>query len=223
MAALDSVFDPELDESIVALRFVHSCTVSPDGDVDVRLRLPTPQCAPNFAYLMVADAHRAVREVPGVRHVDVALEDHYTEREINASVAAGNGFEGAFPGESSGELEALRSLFQRKALVARQSRIFERMFAHDEAAPARLRLAELPPEDADVQRCWALRRALGLATGPDSPAFVRPDGSAISAEDVPRWRRAGRLINTSLESNGGFCRSLLAVRHGRHEAGAVVA
>lgn len=223
LAALDHVYDPELDESIVALRFVHSCSVSPDGDVDVRLRLPTPQCAPNFAFLMVADAQRAVRAVPGVRHAHVALEDHYTEREINGAIAGGNGFEGAFPGESTGDLEALRVLFQRKALVARQSRVFERLFAEDEAASAGLRLSELPPEDRDVQRCWELRRALGLENGPDSPAFVRPDGSPLSAQEIPRWRRAGRLINTSLESNGGFCRSLLAVRHGRDEAGAVVA
>ncbi len=223
LAALDGVYDPELDESIVALRFVHACTVSPDGDVDVRLRLPTPQCAPNFAFLMVADAERAIRGVPGVRQVRVALEDHYTEREINGAVADGSGFAGAFPGETAGDLEALRSLFQRKALAARQSRVYERLFGPDESVAPRLRLSELPPEDPDVERCWELRRALGLDTGPDSPAFLRPDGSRLTAQDVPRWRRAGQLINTSLESNGGFCRSLLAVRHGRDEAGAVVA
>ena len=54
--ALGAVFDPELDEPITSLRFVTSCDVTADGDVDVRLRLPTPQCAPNFAYLMAADA-----------------------------------------------------------------------------------------------------------------------------------------------------------------------
>ena len=64
--ALGAVYDPELDEPITALEFVSSCDVSADGDVDVRLRLPTPQCAPNFAYLMAADARDAVRRLPEV-------------------------------------------------------------------------------------------------------------------------------------------------------------
>ena len=76
--ALGTVFDPELDEPITSLRFVTSCDVSADGDVDVRLRLPTPQCAPNFAFLMAADARDAVRRLPEVGEVTVVLEDHYT-------------------------------------------------------------------------------------------------------------------------------------------------
>ena len=48
------------------------------GTSRVRLRLPTPQCAPNFAYLMAADARAAVRRLPEVREVTVVLEDHYT-------------------------------------------------------------------------------------------------------------------------------------------------
>ncbi len=93
------------------------------GDVSVRLRLPTPQCAPNFAFLMAADASAAVWAVPGVQSVDVVLEDHYTGAEINATVNAGGAFSDAFPGETRGELDALRALFQRKALLARQSRL----------------------------------------------------------------------------------------------------
>src|ERR1700729_956068 len=81
--ALATVYDPELDEPITSLRFITSCDVTADGDVEVLLRLPTPQCAPNFAFLMAADARRAVRAVPGVRAVGVALEDHYTGDEIN--------------------------------------------------------------------------------------------------------------------------------------------
>ena len=50
--ALGTVYDPELDEPITSLEFVSSCDVSAAGDVAIRLRLPTPQCAPNFAYLL---------------------------------------------------------------------------------------------------------------------------------------------------------------------------
>ena len=60
LAALDTVRDPELDEPVTALGFVASCTVSADGDAEVQLRLPTYFCAPNFAFLMVADAYDAV-------------------------------------------------------------------------------------------------------------------------------------------------------------------
>ncbi len=128
--ALSQVYDPELDEPITRLGFVSSCEVSDDGDVEVVLRLPTPQCAPNFAFLMAADARRAARAVPGVRGVTVALEDHYTGDEINGALSRGQGFTGAFPGETDDDdLEALRELFTRKALIARQARVCERMLS----------------------------------------------------------------------------------------------
>ena len=60
--ALSGVRDPELDEPITDLAFVSGLEL--DGDrVSVRLRLPTYFCAPNFAYLMVADAREAVLSV----------------------------------------------------------------------------------------------------------------------------------------------------------------
>ena len=56
------------------------------------------------------------------------LEDHYTGDEINAAVGPRRGFADAFPGETEGELDALRELFHRKALVARQSRLCEELW-----------------------------------------------------------------------------------------------
>ena len=75
--ALGTVLDPELDEPITALDFVASCTVSGDGVASVHLRLPTFFCAPNFSFLMVADAHDAVSAVEGVTRADVVLDDHH--------------------------------------------------------------------------------------------------------------------------------------------------
>ena len=95
--ALSEVYDPELDEPITRLRFVTSCDVTENGDVDVLLRLPTPQCAPNFAFLMGADARRAARAVPGVRDVVVRFEDHYTGEEINLALRDGPASPGRFP------------------------------------------------------------------------------------------------------------------------------
>jgi metal-sulfur cluster biosynthetic enzyme len=201
LAALRTVYDPELDEPITELGFVGSCVVA-GGEVAVRLRLPTPQCAPNFAFLMAADARAAVLGVPGVRSVSVVLEDHYTGAEINAAVAGGAGFGDAFPGETEGSLDALRALFQRKALLARQSRLL--------GSGAR-RLGELRGPDAE--RARALRRALGIDASDDAPAFVTGDGTPVSADDL-RFRRMASLTALSLEANGGLCRDLLNVRYG---------
>ena len=213
--ALSAVHDPELDEPITSLRFVSSCQVSDDGDVEVVLRLPTPQCAPNFAYLMAADARDAVRRLPAVREVTVRLEDHYTGDEINAAVARGDGFSGAFPGETEDdELDALRAVFQRKALLARQSRLCEALLAKDETREQVVarRVADLP-DVVDARRCLELRGELGLPCADDAPAFVLPDGRGLAAADLDRWLRTARLVRTSLEANGSICRSLLKIRH----------
>ena len=215
LAALATVYDPELDEPITSLRFVTSCDVSAGGDVDVRLRLPTPQCAPNFAYLMVSDARNAVLRLPAVREVTVVLEDHYTGEEINASVGRGGEFADAFPGETEGQLDALRELFHRKALVARQSRLCEALLAAGgtaEEVTAR-RVADLP-DDPDARRCLALREHLGIPAHDEAPAFVLPGGEPIAAGDLRHWLRMARLVRLSLETNGGICRSLLRIRYG---------
>jgi metal-sulfur cluster biosynthetic enzyme len=214
--ALGTVYDPELDEPITSLRFITSCDVSAAGDVEVLLRLPTPQCAPNFAFLMAADARRVARGVPGVRSVSVVLEDHYTGDEINAAMQSGQGFTGAFPGETDDDdLEALRELFLRKALIARQSQVCQQMMSNgvtaDEVVTATV--ADLPPGDATARRALELRAQLGFCSAPDSPAFVLPNGEPLTADQLTRWLRAARLVRTSLEANGGICRSLLAVRH----------
>jgi metal-sulfur cluster biosynthetic enzyme len=215
--ALGTVYDPELDEPITTLRFVSSLRVDPDGDVEVVLRLPTPQCAPNFAFLMAADARRAVRRLPGVRSVAVRLEDHYTGEEINAALNRDEGFTGAFPGETEDDsLEELRLLFTRKALIARQSHVCEELrsgglsSSFEDLAARRVR--DLP-QSAEARRCLELRAQLGLGCDPDAPAFVQPTGEAVSAADMQRWLRMGRLVRTSLEANGGICRSLLQFRH----------
>ena len=218
LEALDTVIDPELDEPITTLRFVTSVQVSADGDVEVMLRLPTPQCAPNFAFLMAADAREAVRRLPGVRGVTVVLEDHYTGAEINGAIARGEGFTGAFPGETDDDdLQSLRELFQRKALIVRQSRLCEALLGGstdpaDEARVVALRVADLE-DGPELRRCLHLRSQLGISADPSAPAFVLPTGESLQAGEVRRWLRMARLVRTGLETNGGICRSLLQFRH----------
>jgi hypothetical protein len=58
-----------------------------------------------------------------------------------------------------------------------------------------------------------LRSLLGIDCGPGAAAFVGGDGSPVSVAGFERWLRVARLVSTSLEANGGICRSLLAFRH----------
>ena len=219
IAALDTVYDPELDEPITTLGFVSSCVVTEAGDVSVRLRLPTPQCAPNFAFLMGADARAAVRRLPDVREVTIVLEDHYTGEEINAALGRGDDFESAFPGETAGSLDALRELFQRKALLGRQARVCQALLEEDGATPETVvarRFADLP-ESPDAARVAALRAALGLPHDADAPAIIAGDGASLTVSDLPTWLRRARLVSLSLEANGGMCRDLLRARYGNSE------
>src|SRR6185436_8724902 len=101
----------------------------------------------------------AVRRLPEVGEVTVVLEDHYTGDEINRTLGMGGRFADAFPGETRGELDALRELFQRKALVARQARLCEALLAGGATAEevTGRRVADLP-DDANARRCLQLRR-----------------------------------------------------------------
>src|SRR5207244_6503972 len=140
----------------------------------------------NFAYLMAADARDVVRRLPDVGRIEVRLEDHYTGEEINAAIARGEGFTGAFPGETDDDhLGAMRELFQRKALVARQARLCEALLA-DGTTPEQvtaLRIADLP-DDADARRCLEVRSQLGIGGDTDSAASVAHYGQAVAAAAV---------------------------------------
>jgi metal-sulfur cluster biosynthetic enzyme len=213
-AALGTVHDPELDQPITELEFVASCTVSDDGVASVRLRLPTFFCAPNFAWLMVADAHDAVGAVPGVTRADIVLDDHFAAATINEGVAARAGFVAAFPGEAQSELDELRMVFLRKAALAGQDRI-ARPLVDAGAAPEDLagtRLGDLP-SSADLDRLRRRRAAVGLPHGPDAPLLLHPDGAPVAADQVPLHLRRARLTRVGIEANTHTCRDLLAARY----------
>lgn len=221
--ALEGVRDPELDQTLVELGFVTDVAVEGTA-VAVRLRLPTYFCAPNFAYLMVADARRVVETLDGVDVARIALEDHFTAEDINDAVGRDAGFTDAFPGEAQAELDDLRVLFQRKAFMARQGRLCDELLAAglgDEDLAA-LRLHELPL-GADADRCRQLRHELGLGVDREDPAFLTADGTPLSAADVPRFLRFARLVARSLEGNAELCRGLLKTRYDLTDRGEVAA
>ena len=131
---------------------------------DVRLRLPTYFCAPNFACLMVADAYDAVSGVPGVRAGrDRARRTTSPPTEINRGVAARAGFVAVLrrPGRD-GELDELRADFvaqgdARPPPTGCAGRCSRRTRRRDELAV--LTLGDVPPSP-DRER---LRGAPGRA------------------------------------------------------------
>ncbi len=209
--ALSGVRDPELDEPVTDLGFVSDLRVEGDA-VSVRLRLPTYFCAPNFAYLMVADAKEAALSVPGVRRASVVLEDHYASEELNTDGA----FDDAFPGETEGpDLEELRTVFRRKSFVSRQEQLCRglRSEGRSPLELAAMRLGDMPPS-RDFEKYLERRRELGLDVSEDAPLVVDPDGNRVPEEAVVEHLRFAKTVRVSIEGNAGLCRGLLDVRYG---------
>ena len=212
--ALSGVRDPELDEPITDLDFISRLEIEGDA-VSVRLRLPTYFCAPNFAYLMVADAKAAVLSVPGVRRARVVLDDHYASGEINSGVNEEKGFDETFPGETeSPNLEELRAIFCRKSFVARQEKLCRALLAEDYSSGelAEMRLGKAT-SSAAFEKYLERRKELGLDVSPEAPLLVDPDGKRVPKEAVLQHLRFARTVQVSIEGNAELCRGLLATRY----------
>jgi metal-sulfur cluster biosynthetic enzyme len=213
--ALSTVRDPELDEPITDLGFVKEVRID-GGRVAVTLWLPTYFCAPNFAYIMAADAKAAVGAVDGVTDVAIRLVDHHASDEINGGLESGKDFDETFPGETAGSgLAEVRQRFDRKAFVARQQEVY-RQLTENGMAPAEilgLTLGDLP-ETPEARRYLDRRARVGLDTSEEAPFLVDLDGKAVTAETLDRHLIFARTVSVSIEGNASFCRGLLAARYG---------
>lgn len=215
LAALDAVRDPELNESITVLGFVSECEVSPDGEARVTLRLPTYFCAPNFAYLMVADAYDVVCALPGIRSTRVRLEDHFAADAINEGVAGRAGFVRSFSGEAVDELDQLRADFLRKAVLAGTDQVCRLLVDSgvERGRLAAMRLGEVPDSPA-LQRLRRRRSDLGLPFDDDSPLLIDPvTGEAIGIAAAPLHLARARVVRVGVEANTGICRGMLRHRY----------
>ena len=229
---LDRVLDPELDELILQLGFVHSVQVR-DGQVTVVLQLPTSWCAMNFAYIMAEDVRRTLLAMDGIASVTVRLGDHCVADEIEAAVNDGRPFAAAFPGMGGEDLSALRLTFLRKGFLVRQERLLKDLRAAgcSPEAICALRIGDMSPRDglaaaaspapsADALRRYLERRAeLGLDCTSTAPLIVDPDGESVPAERLESYYRDARTVRVALEANGSFCRAVLAGRRGHANAG----
>ena len=218
-AALVAVRDPELDKPITELDFVTSCVVSGEGRAVVRLRLPTYYCAPNFAYLMAADAHDALMTVPGVTEAEVILEDHFAADEINAGVAAQAGFVAAFGDEAADELGELRAVFLRKAVMAGTDQVC-RPLVNAGMTPAELTALTLGavPGSPELHRLRERRADLGLPADDDALLLIDvATGAPVATAGVPLHLRKARVTRAGIEANTSICSGMLHARYPRED------
>jgi metal-sulfur cluster biosynthetic enzyme len=214
-AALATVRDPELDEPVTTLGFVSSCTVSDEGQASVWLRLPTYFCAPNFAFLMVADAYDAVTGVPGISSAEVILDDHFASDAINAGVAARAGFVASFDGEAADELDELRATFLRKAVLAGTDQVCRPLVdaGQTPAGLAALTLGDLPASPP-LDRLRHRRFDLGLPADDGSFLLIDPaTGERIPEPGVPLHLRKARVTQAGIEANASMCTGMLQARY----------
>ena len=215
IAALSRVRDPELDEPITDLRFVVSVDIDASGSVDVGLRLPTFFCAPNFAYIMAADARDELSLVPGVTRIRVRLVDHFVDEEVTTGIGDDRGFGGTFEGQTAGDdLFELRQTFARKAYLARTHEVVGALLAAGipRAALHACTLADLPAS-REVERYLERRSEIGLPVHTDAPLLLDVWGAPVPPAQVDDHLRRARTVNVSIEGNAGFCRGLLETRY----------
>jgi metal-sulfur cluster biosynthetic enzyme len=221
-SALESVTDPEIDESVVSLEFVSEVKIDETNRVEIEFRLPTYWCAPNFAFLMASDMRDAVSELDWVTEVNVRLVDHFSAELINRGVARKQDFRDAFPGETDDDLSALRQKFLGQAYERRQELLLKHLFelGYDPTRVLCLRLSDLLSLALDHQSN-ALRtlylfvwRKIHPDAGEEAIAFATSEGAPVDPSDLTDYLRkiAGARRNAAF--NGFICRSLLAERGG---------
>ena len=221
--ALRTVLDPELDEPLLDLGFLHSVDVCGDH-ARIVLRLPTYWCSVNFAYIMGEDIKAAVGAIPWIDGVEVQLVDHFAMEEINRGLSEGRGFREAFGGEAEDGLGIVRAEFREKSFLGRQSVVIQAMRKDgmsDEAIAAATcgalegRAAAIDPERAkEIRRYMEARRQRAAPAGAADPAFVDRSDRPVPAGRIPDHLREIRRIRSSFEANGAICRMLHAARYG---------
>jgi len=228
---LDTVLDPELDESILSLGFVRAIK-EVGGHLTVELELPTYWCAANFSYLMAFDVRRALLTVDGVQEVTVRLTDHFASTAIETGVNSGKSFSETFPDEASENLGQIRDLFLRKGYINRQENLLRHL---RKAGLSWLEISGLLIGDLQVEGefCWVHRAGtpavcagpakvaqrylerrtqLGLGCSPSTPLISDLAGASIAADRLETYFIRSRTVRLAAEANGALCSVLLQAR-----------
>jgi len=219
-SALNTVTDPELDESVTSLKFIRSVRINPEDEVRIEFKLPTYWCAPNFAFLMASDMRDAVAAISWVRNVKVELLDHFSADLINRGVALRQDFRDAFPGETDDDLSEIRKKFLGKAYERRQELLIRHLLGTG-CEPAwfagsSLRELLLLPLEAKGVAFRSLYifmwRRIHTGWADDSLAFTTVEGTALDPSDFRNYLRKVAGVRRNAEFNAFICRGLLEAR-----------
>jgi len=222
---LAEVYDPELDQPLTELGFIGGVDIAGDK-VTVRFRLPTYWCAANFAYMMSSDIRERVSELPWVKRVDVLLQDHFHDDEINEGIKNGKTFQTAFP-DATDSLDDLRETFRVKAFQARQERVLRWLIRKGLQEEAILQMLVGDLEELLkkrqvaklVERYLSIRQERGLPGDIGAEAFTHPDGTPIDPGGLQLLLHKASSTRLSMEFNTAFCSGLLKTRYGEDKQG----
>jgi len=222
---LAKVYDPELDQPLTELGFIGGVDIAGDK-VTVRFRLPTYWCAANFAYMMSSDIRERVSELPWVKRVDVLLQDHFHDDEINEGIKNGKTFLATFP-DATDSLDDLRETFRVKAFQARQERVLRWLIRKglQEEAILKMRVGDLQEllkkrQVAKlVERYLNIRQERKLPVDISAEAFTHPDGTPIDPGGLELLLHRASSTRLSMEFNTAFCSGLLKTRYGEDQQG----
>ena len=97
IAALKTVYDPEMPVNIYELGLIYGLTVAADGVVEVSMTLTAPNCP--VAGTLPGDVERAVRAVPGVSGVKLELtfDPPWSKDRMSEAAKLALGFEDIIP------------------------------------------------------------------------------------------------------------------------------
>jgi len=222
---LAKVYDPELDQPLTELGFIGGVDIAGDN-VTVRFRLPTYWCASNFAYMMSSDIRERVSELPWVKWVDVLLQDHFHDEEINEGMKHGKTFLATFP-DATESLDELRETFRVKAFQSRQERVLRWLIRKglQEDVILKMRVGDLQELLKKRQVAKLVERYLNIRQERNMPGdisaevFTHPDGTKIEQGGLQLLLAKYSSTRLSMEFNTAFCSGLLKTRYGEDKQG----
>jgi metal-sulfur cluster biosynthetic enzyme len=222
---LAEVYDPELDQPLTELGFIGDVRIAGDN-VTVQFRLPTYWCASNFAYMMASDIRERVSELQWVKGVDVLLQDHFHDEEINDAIKHRKTYSDAFP-DATDNLDDLRETFRIKAFQSRQERVLRWLIRKGikEEVILKMRVGDLKDllkkrQGAKiVERYLNVRQERELSGDIKDEAFTHHDGTSIDPGGLKLLLNKASSTRLSMEFNAAFCTGLLNTRYGEDKQG----
>jgi FeS assembly SUF system protein len=97
IAALKTVYDPEMPVNIYELGLIYALTVTPEGQAEIRMTLTAPNCP--VAGTLPGEVERAVRAVPGVSNVrlELTFDPPWSKERMSEAAKLALGLEDVIP------------------------------------------------------------------------------------------------------------------------------